>query len=103
MSTDKSETTDTPAETTEADVMGELSPDEMVQLNALRRAAHDYTFQVGQTEIRKARLIQMLNSTEERAQTILNAAAKRMQIPEGTAWVADPDGKVRLQPEQPGA
>ena len=87
-----------PIENPQAEILGELTPEEMTQLNALRRAAHDYTFQIGQAEIRKTRLIGMLDQTEHRAQTVLNAAAKRLAIPEGQAWAAGPDGKVRLQP-----
>ena len=82
--------------------LGQLEPGEMSQLNALRKAAHDYTFQLGQMEIQKARILEMLNQTEVRAQGILNNAAKRLNIPEGEAWVAGADGSVRLQTPAPG-
>lgn len=79
------------------DVLGELSAEEMAQLNALRQAAHDYVFQIGQLEVRKRQLLDLLGNTESRAQAILDQAAKRLGIPDGQAWVADSSGKVRLQ------
>lgn len=84
----------------ETPALGQLTQEEMAQLNALRRAAHDYTFQIGQVEVKKSRLIGLLSETEARAQAVLNAAAKRLQIPEGQAWVVGPNGQVR---DQPGA
>lgn len=88
---------------TDDQVLGQLEAQEMAQLNALRKAAHDYTFQLGQLRIQEARILEMVNQTEMRAQGILNGAAKRLNIPEGEAWVAGADGSVRLQAPAPGA
>lgn len=66
------------------------------QLNSLKKAAQDVTTEVGNIEVRKARLIGSLGEIESRAQHLLTEEGKRLGIPEGTAWQVTGEGEVIL-------
>lgn len=76
--------------------MSDFSVDTSVvqQLNSFKQAIRDIINEVGNIEIRKARLIGSLGEIESRAQQLLSEEGKRLGIPEGTAWQVTPEGKV---------
>ena len=78
---------------------GSVDPNVLQQLNSLKKAAHDITSEVGNLEIRKARLIGSLGEVETRAQQILADEGKRLGIPEGTAWQVTAEGEVLVMQE----
>lgn len=83
-------------------IIGEVQPETIQQLNSLRQAAKDIASEIGQMEIRKARLIGSLGDIETRAQKLLTEEGKRLGVPEGTAWQVTPDGKAVTAPNPEG-
>jgi len=92
-------TTEAPA----SEIAKKLSPEEVVALTQMHRQAQETVQQIGQSEVRKARLLASLSEVEERAQAIMNAAAARLGIEPGTPWQMAPDGTVVILPRQPQA
>lgn len=74
--------------------LGQVEETTIAQLNSLRQAAKDLSAEIGNIEIRKARMIGSMGEIEQRANEILMAEAKRLNIPEGTAWQVTPEGKA---------
>jgi len=99
--TDTVETVGTTTTGTEDNVIGTLDPEEIQTLETLRNAANGVVQEVGQIEVRKARLLGSLSDIENRAQEVLNTAARRLNIPEGTAWQVTPEGTARIMGEPP--
>jgi hypothetical protein len=90
-------------ETTEAsseDMAKKLSPEEVTSLTQMHRQAQEIVQQIGQSEVRKGRLLASLSDIEEQAQAMMNAAASRLGIPPGTPWQMAPDGTVVVLPKQ---
>lgn len=77
-------------------IMGKIDPQEQAHLGFLRQRVDQITMEIGQTEIRKARLLGSLDSTEQQAQQVLAGVAKRLGIAEGTPCQISPDGVIRL-------
>jgi len=73
---------------------GSVETETLQQLNSLRQAAKDITSEIGNIEIRKARLIGSLGEVETRAQTLLTDEGKRLGIPDGTPWQVTSEGRV---------
>jgi hypothetical protein len=92
-------TTEAPA----SEMAKKLAPEEVVALTQMHRQAQETVQQIGQSEVRKARLLASLSEVEERAQGIMNAAAARLGIEPGTPWQMAPDGTVVILPRQPQA
>jgi hypothetical protein len=84
----------TPEDTNVADMAKKLNPDEVQQLTHLHRSAQEQVTRIGQLEVQKGRLLSSLSAIEESAQAIMNAAAARLGIPQGTAWRMAQDGTV---------
>lgn len=106
MSETQTETTETTTNTTTntttaTDGVEEqnLTTEEMSVLGSLRKSANDVVSEIGQIEVRKARLLGSLSEIEARAQNVLNTAGTRLNIPEGTPWQVTPEGKVVMLPE----
>ena len=74
--------------------LGQVEETTILQLNSLRQAAKDLSSEIGNIEIRKARMIGSMGDIEQRANELLLAEAKRLNIPEGTAWQVTSDGKA---------
>lgn len=77
------------------DLLGTLSPEEIGNLTALRQRTGQLTMELGNIEIRKARIVSSLFQMEEQAQGILQNVGKRLNVPEGTQYQVLPDGSVR--------
>jgi hypothetical protein len=86
----------TATDTNDENIIGSLDPEEVQTLETLRNAANSVVQEVGQIEVRKARLLGSLSDIENRAQEVLNSAARRLNIPEGTAWQVTPEGTARI-------
>ena len=82
--------------TIDENIVGDLEPIEIKTLNTLREAAREVTLEIGNLEVRKARLLGSLSDIEGRAQQILNGVSKRLGIPDGQAWQVTPEGKARV-------
>ena len=87
------------SETQEKQVIGKVQEGTILQLNTLRQAAKDITTEIGQIEIRKARLIGSLGDVEGRAQALLTEVGKRLGVPEGAAWQVTPEGDAVVLPQ----
>ena len=86
---------------TETTTIGDVEASTIATLNSLRQAAKDLAAEIGNIEIRKARMIGSLSDIENKAQQLLANEAKRLGIPEGTAWQVTPEGKaIKITPEQ---
>jgi hypothetical protein len=85
-------------------IVGSLTQEEMRMLNMLRQQGNVLIMQVGDMEVRKARMLGRLQDFENEAQKLLNLVSKRLGIVEGTTWQVTPDGKARLvtNPSGPG-
>lgn len=75
-----------------------LSPEEVTALTQMHHQAQEIVQQIGQAEVRKARMLASLSEIEERAQGLMNAAASRLGITPGTPWQMAPDGTVVVLP-----
>jgi hypothetical protein len=84
----------------ETNVIGEVEETTITQLNSLRQAAKDIAAEIGNIEIRKARMIGSMGEIEAKAQELLANEAKRLDIPEGTAWQVTPEGKAIILKEE---
>jgi hypothetical protein len=91
----------TPETTEDTNLAKKLAPEEVAALTEMHRQAQGLVQQVGQSEVRKARLLASLSEVEERAQAMMNAAASRLGIAPGTPWQMAPDGTVVILPTQP--
>ena len=87
------------------DIAGSLTPAEMGGLSSLRQRMAQLTNEIGQMEIRKARMLAMLSKMEDQAQGIVQAVGKRLDVPEGQQFQILPDGRLRVVkvPTQPSA
>ena len=90
--------TETP-ETQDPSVVGRMEEAESNAVNNLRRQANAVISEIGQLEVRKARMLGTLGAIEAEAQKVMNAVAQRLGIPEGQPWQASPDGSVRVVPQ----
>jgi hypothetical protein len=71
-----------------------LSEEELQILSRYRTAGEDVLREIGQIEIRKARLIGSFGQLETASQTKLQEVGKRLGIDEGVPWSVQPDGSV---------
>jgi hypothetical protein len=76
-----------------------LLQEEVTVLSSLRKSANDVVTEIGQLEVRKARLLGSLSEIEARAQGVLNTAGERLDIPDGQPWQVTPDGNIVMIPE----
>ncbi len=83
------EVTETPVE-----IEMKLSPEEVSSLVNFHKEAQELVSIIGQTEVRKQRLIVQLGGIEDRAQQVMNGAGARLKIPAGTPWQMSQDGTV---------
>lgn len=74
-----------------------LAPEELEQMLRIHQEAQQVTVQIGQSEIRKARLLSGLGEIEERGMRVMSEIGKRLGIPAGTRWQAGPDGSVIIE------
>jgi hypothetical protein len=76
--------------------------EEMTMLSRYRAAGEDCVKELGQLEIRKARIMASYGQLEQASQNKLVEIGKRLEIPEGTAWTVKPDGLVEINPQGQG-
>lgn len=76
------------------DVAKKLTDDESKEITALHRQAQEIVHAIGQTEVRKAKLLSQLSDVEERAQGVMNSVGARLGLPQGVPWHITPDGNV---------
>jgi len=74
--------------------VGELSVGEMRAIEVLRQNSDTCVHEIGLLEVRKARMMSNIQDLEAKAQQVLQAAAKRLNITPGDPWYVTPDGKV---------
>ena len=95
------EATEAIAEATEAavetatDAMT-VSTDDMEALNRFRLAGEDCIKELGNMEIRKARIIASYGQLENASQQKLMEIGAALGIAEGTGWSVNPDGTVTV-------
>ena len=73
-----------------------LTEQENNMLNALRQRATQLSNEIGNIEIRKARLIGAVSQAEAKANELLQDVAERLEIPQGQSWQVSPDGSIVL-------
>tara|TARA_B100000212_G_scaffold312511_1_gene264824 strand:- start:26 stop:373 length:348 start_codon:yes stop_codon:yes gene_type:complete len=97
--------TATTVEATEATGTDELqcTEEEITMLGRYRAAGEDCVKELGQLEIRKARIMASYGQLEAASQNKLMEIGKRLNIEEGTAWTVKPDGAVEIQTGGEGA
>tara|TARA_B100000963_G_C22415349_1_gene575167 strand:- start:22 stop:321 length:300 start_codon:yes stop_codon:yes gene_type:complete len=98
-----SENTETAEETVEEsaeETALTLTEDENNMLIALRQRATQLSNEIGAMEIRKARLIGAVSSTEAQANQLLQDVADRLEIPKGQSWQVTPEGVVTLTEQE---
>ena len=79
-------------------LIGHLDPGEMGQIAGLRQQGTQITLEIGNIEVRKARLLGALEQAEKRAQAVMDGALKRLGVPDGTPVHVAADGSVRKMP-----
>ena len=84
------------APATATDAVKKLSEEEASTIALLHRQAQELVHGIGQTEVRKAKMLSQLSEIEERAQGIMNSLGARLGIPQGTPWQITADGTVVL-------
>jgi hypothetical protein len=73
-----------------------LDAEDLQILARYRTGGEDCLREIGQIEIRKARLIGSYGQLEQASQTKLQEVGKTLGIDEGVAWSVQPDGSVVL-------
>lgn len=84
--------------TPDPNIVGALTDTERNAIEMLRRQGSQVQMQIGEIEIRKARLLGNMADLEAQGRQILQEAGKRLGIAEGQPWTVTPDGSVRLIP-----
>lgn len=77
-----------------SDIAKKLTDDENKQITGLHRQAQEIVHAIGQTEVRKAKLLSQLSDVEEQAQGVMNSVGVRLGLPQGVPWHITPDGNV---------
>ena len=87
-----------------ADNAGDLActEEEIAMLGRFRSAGEDCVKELGQLEIRKARIMASYGQLEQASQSKLMEIGKRLNIAEGTAWTVKPDGGVEIHAGEVG-
>lgn len=106
--TETVEAVETAAETAEAtetttDTEMKCTDEEITMLSRYRSAGEDCVKELGQLEIRKARIMASYGQLEQASQAKLMEIGKRLNITEGTAWTVNPDGAVEVHAQGEGA
>lgn len=78
------------------DIVGALTPEEMAMLMGLRQKGSQVTMEIGNLELRKARLLGTMSDIEVQGQNMLNTVAVRLGLAEGQPWQVLPDGRARI-------
>ena len=81
----------------------QCTDEEITMLGRYRSAGEDCVKELGQLEIRKARIMASYGQLEQASQNKLMEIGKRLNIEEGTAWTVKPDGLVELHANAEGA
>lgn len=84
-------------------VIGDLLPEELQHLGALRQQSEQIVHQIGLNRVAEQRLMQQLQQTERAAQVALNQTGARLGIPDGTGWQVTGDGKAIMLAPAPAA
>ena len=74
--------------------IGDLQPEELQQLTAMRRQSEGIVYQIGLNRVAEQRLLMQLQQAERANQIALNQIGARLGIPDGTAWQVTGDGKA---------
>ena len=74
--------------------VGNLNEEETTAIARHRQLASELLNQVGQLEVRKARLLALIERNEAGAQKVLSEVATRLEIAEGATWQVQADGSV---------
>ena len=99
MNTVSSEEVSTPNANQSSNIVGSLEESELATLTTLRVSARDIVQELGQMEVRKARMLGSVHDIERRAQDLLNKVGERLNIPEGQKWQVTPEGDAELMVE----
>jgi len=78
--------------------MGQLTEQELQTIAQLRTAANQLLGTLGQLEIRKSRVVALLERNEVQAQQILSEARKRSGVSDDMPWQIQEDGKILAIP-----
>lgn len=70
--------------------------EDMALLNRYRTAGEDVVKELGNIEIRKARMIASYGQLEQASQQKLMEIGEKLGIAEGTGWSVTPDGSVNV-------
>lgn len=73
-----------------------VSQEDLDMLNRYRLAGEDCVKEIGNIEIRKARIIASYGQLEQASQQKLMEVGKTLGIPEGAGWSVNPDGTVTV-------
>ena len=87
------------AATENRDAGQQCTEEELAMLGRYRAAGEDCVKELGQLEIRKARIMASYGQLEQASQSKLVEIGQRLEIPEGTAWTVKPDGSVEVHAE----
>lgn len=79
-----------------SDIAKKLTDDESKEIQGLHRQAQEIVHAIGQTEVRKAKLLSQLSDVEEQAQGTMNSVGARLGLPQGVPWHITPDGSIVL-------
>lgn len=75
-------------------VLGQVLPEELAQLGALKTQAEQIVHQIGVNRVQEHRLMNQLRQVEKQTNQVVMGAGKRLSIPDGTAWSVTSDGKA---------
>ena len=73
-----------------------VSAEDMALLNRYRTAGEDLIKELGNIEIRKARMIASYGQLEQASQQKLMQVGADLGIAEGTGWSVNPDGSITI-------
>jgi len=89
----------TKTEAPEEGVLGDVSPQVLHGVTALRGQTNNLLTEVGRVEVHKDRLLKEIYRLDDEATRLLQQEAKRLEIPDGTPWRMTPEGKAMVVKE----
>jgi hypothetical protein len=76
-------------------IIGALTPEEARTFQNMRSKMSQLTMEIGNLEVRKARILGMLSELDEQGTKHLMDAGRRLGLPEGAQFQLLPDGRIR--------
>ncbi len=83
-------------ETEAPETYGEVSPEILNAVTQLRARSESLVAEIGRMEIHKVAMAKEVMELNDKAGSLLQQEAQRLEIPEGTSWRLTPEGHAMM-------